>query len=92
MTEAGMRKVFRLHGSGPEPPGSDPTGCVTPMAPNWPTTGIDLLVLRELMGHARPETTAAYVHVSPETLAAGYAQPGGHDDRSEVAPSEATTT
>ena len=36
--------------------------------------GIDLLALRELMGHANPETTAAYVHLSPETLAAEYAR------------------
>jgi integrase/recombinase XerC len=36
--------------------------------------GIDLLVLRELMGHAHPETTAAYVHLAPETLAAEYAR------------------
>jgi site-specific recombinase XerD len=37
-------------------------------------SGIDLLVLRELMGHANPETTAAYVHLAPETLAAEYAR------------------
>jgi integrase/recombinase XerC len=35
--------------------------------------GIDLLVLRELMGHASPETTAGYVHLSVEHLAAEYA-------------------
>ena len=35
--------------------------------------GIDLLVLRELMGHASPETTAGYVHLSAATLAAQYA-------------------
>ena len=34
--------------------------------------GIDLLVLRELMGHASPETTAAYVHLSADHLAAEY--------------------
>ena len=34
---------------------------------------MDLLVLRDLMGHASPETTAGYVHLSPETLAAEYA-------------------
>ena len=38
------------------------------------TAGIDLLVLRELMGHASPETTAAYVHLSSETLAAEFAK------------------
>jgi site-specific recombinase XerC len=34
--------------------------------------GIDLLVLRDLMGHASPETTAGYVHLSIETLSAEY--------------------
>jgi site-specific recombinase XerD len=38
------------------------------------SAGIDLLALRELMGHTNPETTAAYVHLSPETLAAEYAR------------------
>jgi len=41
------------------------------------SAGIDLLGLRELMGHANPETTAAYVHLSPETLAAEYARAQG---------------
>jgi integrase/recombinase XerC len=35
--------------------------------------GIDLLALRELMGHASPETTSRYVHLSSEHLAAEYA-------------------
>jgi integrase len=35
--------------------------------------GIDLLVLRQLMGHVSPETTAGYVHLSNEHLAAEYA-------------------
>jgi len=35
--------------------------------------GIDLLVVRELMGHASPETTAKYVHLAPEMLAAEFA-------------------
>lgn len=33
---------------------------------------MDLLVLRELMGHSSPESTAAYVHLAPEHLAAQY--------------------
>jgi site-specific recombinase XerD len=33
------------------------------------SAAIDLLALRELMGHVNPKTTAAYVHLSPETLA-----------------------
>lgn len=35
--------------------------------------GIDLVVLRDLMGHSSPETTALYVHLSDEHLAAEYA-------------------
>ena len=43
--------------------------------------GIDLLVLRDLMGHASPETTAGYVHLSAETSRLstpprGHAAPG----------------
>jgi site-specific recombinase XerD len=33
-----------------------------------------MLVLRELMGHAHAETTAAYVHLAPETVAAEWAR------------------
>jgi site-specific recombinase XerD len=36
--------------------------------------GIDLLVLRDLMGHASPETTASYVHLSAETVASEFAR------------------
>ena len=35
--------------------------------------GIDLLALRQLMGHVSPETTAGYVHLSDEHLAAEHA-------------------
>jgi site-specific recombinase XerD len=35
--------------------------------------GIDLLVLRELMGHVSTETTAGYIHLSAAALAAEYA-------------------
>ena len=37
------------------------------------SAGIDLLALRELMGHASAGDTAAYVHLSPEVLARQYA-------------------
>ena len=43
--------------------------------------GIDLLVLRELMGHASPETTARYVHLSSDTLAAEFAAARAVTDR-----------
>lgn len=73
LTEAGLRKVFRVH--------RDRTGAtrVRPhrlrhtYATELAGAGIDLLVLRELMGHASPETTAKYVHLAPEALAAEFA-------------------
>ena len=53
-------------------------GATPPVAPHlwhraWRPPGIDLLVLRDLMGHASPETTADYVHLSNEHVAAEYA-------------------
>ncbi len=74
MTEAGMRKNFRTH--------RDRTGAmrVRPhrlrhtYGTDLAAAGIDLLVLRELMGHASPETTASYVHISVERIAAEYAK------------------
>lgn len=73
MTEAGLRRIFRYH--------REISGATRVRAHRLRHTygtelaaaGIDLLVLRELMGHASPETTAAYIHLSPEHLAAEYA-------------------
>lgn len=73
MTEAGLRSVFRHHrvtsGAGRVRPHRLRHTYGTELA----AAGIDLLVLRELMGHASPETTAGYVHLSAEHLAAEYA-------------------
>lgn len=74
MTEAGMRKIFRVH--------RERTGAVRVRPHRLRHTygtdlaagGMDLLVLRELMGHASPETTAGYVHVSPARIAVEYAK------------------
>ena len=40
--------------------------------PTSSDAGIDLLVLRDLMGHVSPETTAGYVHLSAGALAREY--------------------
>lgn len=74
LTEAGMRRIFRTHR---ERSGSNrvrPHRLRHTYGTELATAGIDLLVLRELMGHASPETTAAYVHLSPDTLAAEFAK------------------
>lgn len=73
LTEAGLRSLFRHH--------RDRSGAVRvrphrlrhTYGTELAAAGIDLLVLRELMGHASPETTAAYVHLSADHLAAEYA-------------------
>lgn len=74
MTEAGLRKIFRVH--------RDRSGAVRVRPHRLRHTygtdlaagGMDLLVLRELMGHASPETTAGYVHVSSARVADEYAK------------------
>lgn len=77
MTEAGMRKVFRLHRARSGALRVRPHRLRHTYGTELATAGIDLLVLRELMGHAHPETTAAYVHLAPETVAAEYARARG---------------
>jgi len=73
MTEAGMRKVFRTHRVGSGATRVRPHRLRHTYGTELAAAGIDLLVLRELMGHASPETTARYVHLSSATLAAEFA-------------------
>lgn len=74
LTEAGMRRIFRTHRASSGATRVRPHRLRHTYGTELATAGIDLLVLRELMGHASPETTAAYVHLSPETLAAEFAK------------------
>lgn len=73
ITEAGLRKVFRVHRSRTGATRVRPHRLRHTYATELAAAGIDLLVLRELMGHASPETTAKYVHLAPEALAAEFA-------------------
>jgi integrase/recombinase XerC len=77
MTEAGMRKVFRVHRARSGATRVRPHRLRHTYGTELAAAGIDLLVLRELMGHAHPETTAAYVHLSPQAVAAEYARARG---------------
>jgi integrase/recombinase XerC len=74
LTEAGLRRIFRTHRLASGAVRVRPHRLRHTYGTELASAGIDLLVLRELMGHANPETTAAYVHLSPETLAAEYAR------------------
>ena len=74
LTEAGMRRIFRTHRVSSGSIRVRPHRLRHTYGTELATAGIDLLVLRELMGHASPETTAAYVHLSSDTLATEFAK------------------
>lgn len=74
MTESGMRRIFRTHRASSAATRVRPHRLRHTYGTELATAGIDLLVLQELMGHANPQTTAGYVHLSAETLAAEYAR------------------
>lgn len=74
MTEAGMRRIFRTHRARADAVGVRPHRLRHTYGSELAEAGIDLLVLQELLGHANPQTTSAYVHLSPEALATEYAR------------------
>jgi len=74
MTEAGMRRIFRTHRARSGAQRVRPHRLRHTYGTELAAAGIDLLVLRELMGHTSPETTAGYVHLSADTLAAEFAK------------------
>jgi site-specific recombinase XerD len=76
LTEAGLRKVFRTHRARSGATRVRPHRLRHTYGTELAAAGIDLLALRELMGHASPETTARYVHLSAATLAAEFATAG----------------
>ena len=72
LTEAGMRRVFRTQRDSPGAGRVRPHRLRHTYGTGLADAGIDLLVLRDLMGHASPETTAGYVHLSAASLAREY--------------------
>jgi site-specific recombinase XerD len=72
LTEAGMRRIFRTHRARSGAARVRPHRLRHTYGTELAAAGIDLLVLQDLMGHASPETTGKYVHLSAETLAAEY--------------------
>jgi integrase/recombinase XerC len=73
LTEAGVRSLFRRHRASSGAARVRPHRLRHTFGTELAAAGIDLVVLRDLMGHASPETTARYVHLSDEHLAAEYA-------------------
>lgn len=74
ITEAGLRRIFRTHRASSGATRVRPHRLRHTFGTELAAAGIDLLALRELMGHVSPETTAAYVHLSSEALATEYAR------------------
>jgi integrase/recombinase XerC len=74
MTEAGLRRIFRTHRARSGATRVRPHRLRHTFGTELAAVGIDLLVLRELMGHTHAETTASYVHLAPETVAAEWAR------------------
>jgi integrase/recombinase XerC len=73
LTEAGMRSMFRYHRQRSGAVRVRPHRLRHTYGTELAAAGIDLLALRQLMGHVSPETTAGYVHLTDEHLAAEYA-------------------
>jgi site-specific recombinase XerD len=71
--EAALRSVFRRHRSSSGAVRVRPHRLRHTYGTELAAAGIDLLALRDLMGHVSPQTTAGYVHLSIEHLAAEYA-------------------
>jgi site-specific recombinase XerD len=72
VTEAGLRSLFRRHRAMSGAVRVRPHRLRHTYGTELAAAGMDLLALRELMGHSSPETTAAYVHLPIEQLAAEY--------------------
>jgi integrase/recombinase XerC len=72
VTEAGLRSLFRRHRDASGATRVRPHRLRHTYGTELAAAGIDLLALRELMGHASPETTASYVHLSIGQLTAEY--------------------
>ncbi len=72
MSEAGLRRIFRTHRLSSGALRVRPHRLRHTYGTELASCGIDLIVLQQLMGHANPETTAAYIHLVPETLAREY--------------------
>lgn len=73
VTEAGLRSMFRRHREACGTLRVRPHRLRHTYGTQLAEAGVDLLALRQLMGHADPDTTARYVHLSAEHVAAEYA-------------------
>src|SRR5664280_2548331 len=75
LPEAGLRRIFRTHRTHSGAVRVRPHRLRHTFGTELATAGIDVLVLRDLMGHASPETTGRYVWMHDSAVIRSPASP-----------------
>jgi site-specific recombinase XerD len=72
LTAAGLRSVFRYHRARARVPAAHPHALRHTFGTALAEAGVDLAVLRALMGHDHVDSAAAYIHLAPGHLRQAY--------------------
>ncbi len=72
LTPAGLRTVFRYHRARAGVPAGNPHALRHSFGTALAEAGVDLAVIKALMGHDHVDSTAAYVHLAPAHVRAAY--------------------
>lgn len=72
LTPAGLRTIFRYHREISGAAEAHPHALRHTFGSSLAEAGVDLAVMRELLGHAHVNTTARYIHLAPAHVKAEY--------------------
>lgn len=72
LTPAGLRTIFRYHREISGAADAHPHALRHTFGSSLAEAGVDLAVMRELLGHAHVNTTARYIHLAPAHVKAEY--------------------
>lgn len=72
LTPAGLRTIFRYHREISGAADAHPHALRHTFGSSLAEAGVDLAVMRELLGHAHVNTTARYIHLAPVHVKAEY--------------------
>lgn len=72
LTPAGLRTIFRYHREISGATDAHPHALRHTFGSSLAEAGVDLAVMRELLGHAHVNTTARYIHLAPAHVKAEY--------------------
>lgn len=72
LTPAGIRTIFRYHREISGAAEAHPHALRHTFGSSLADAGVDLAVMRELLGHAHVNTTARYIHLAPAHVKAEY--------------------